>query len=617
MNRLFYTILFFALFQLHAFGQNDWSTFLGKKSYVTINYLPDYNYIPDGHLSVLPDSDGQYKMYWSEYRNSRTTGNTQFPESQRTLQPDTSIFGGRMGNEGPSNGVNDGGSWLMSVHRHSGDTLVGFYHGESHWYPRNGNYTAWKSLCVAYSYDNGFSWVDSGQIITSHKPKPETREWGGAGDCCVVWDSVNSRWNCYFQEHNIRMAVSYDPMGAPGTWIKYHDGSFDEAGLGGYSTPLNNLAQTGGANPSVHWNTFYKKWVMTFHGWDGGIYLTLSQDGITWDYPSKIVSKGEYNNWYPTIIGETDTKAGKLARLYYGEFYTSSGWRFLVGHDILFDSTSYDYGYVNAPWQVANLGGFNFAGKAGIRNDVLTITGTTNSESPEDDKLFYMHRHVVSQGEISARLSYQTDYNNKANSGLMMRSAVTAGSQYVSLSKKSVTDTVQVIYRTETNGPTVMESFETDANWLKINYSHSEAAIMVSQDGNDWVVLKSLAIDLPPDAYAGFYNTSHDETNFCTAKFDNIIFDFGDVGIDEEKYELIKVFPNPANDVLKISLDSNANYQQLHFKIFGIDGKMHKTGMVKPGKSTIDINELPKRQQFIMQLFEGSVLVFEDKFMRL
>ena len=37
--------------------------------------------------------------------------------------------------------------------------LIGFIHAEDHWYPRNSEAIAWKSIAVAYSYDNGETWI--------------------------------------------------------------------------------------------------------------------------------------------------------------------------------------------------------------------------------------------------------------------------------------------------------------------------------------------------------------------------------------------------------------------------------------------------------------------------
>lgn len=603
INRII--ILIFIALPFSAFSQDDWSVHLGKKTYVSIGHLHDYNYIPDGHLSVLPDSGGQYVMYWPEYRNSRTIGDTPFPESQRTLQPKETVFGGRMGNDGPSNGVNDGGAWLMSVHRYKGDTLIGFYHGESHWYPRNGNFTAWKSICVAYSYDNGFSWTDMGQIITSDKTKPDTPTWGGSGDCCVVWDSVNMRWNCYFQEHNIRLAVSEDPLGAPGTWKKYHEGDFLEEGFGGLSSPLSNLSQTGGANPSVHWNTFYDMWVMTFHGWDGGIYITRSSDGITWARPKKIIAKGEYNNWYPTIIGETDTKAARAARIYYGEFYTSSGWRFLAARDILFDSSYYNYGYINDPWESIQIGSFNYPGKAGIRNGVITITGTSNSPPEQYESLYFIYQDVGNSGELSAQLVYQTDHNNLANSGIMLRQSLNPGAAFLSISRKSSSDSLQINYRILEGQPQTILYLSVDDSWFKIAKQDSTIELMSSENGDLWISRMTLQVDFEGNLFAGIFNTSHDEMNFCTAKFENTVIDFVEaVGIRENNIDEVVMFPNPVYDYLHFSL--NHSYKQLIYKIIGLDSRVYNAGILTSPSALINVSELPGNQQYILHLFENS-----------
>jgi hypothetical protein len=605
--------LFLLALPFSALSQNDWSVHLGKKTYVSIGHLHDYNYIPDGHLSVLPDSNDEYVMYWSEYRNSRTTGNSQYPESQKTLQPEETVFGGRVGNEGPSNGVNDGGAWLMSVHRHNGDTLIGFYHGESHWYPRNGNFTAWKSICLAYSYDNGYSWKDIGQIITSDISKPDTPTWGGAGDCCVVWDSVNTRWNCYFQEHNIRLAVSDDPLGAPGTWKKYHNGAFLEEGLGGLSSPLMNLSQTGGANPSVHWNTFYNKWVMTFHGWDGAIYTTLSSDGITWAQPKRIIPKGDYNNWYPTIIGDTDTKAGKVARIYYGEFYTSSGWRFLAARDILFDTSYYNYGYIIDPWESTNIGSYNYPGKGGIRNEVITITGTSNSLEDQNESIYFMYQNVGANGEISTRLVYQTDYNTQAISGIMLRESLNVGSKFVSIGRKSSSDTLQIIYRSEDGQSQTIQNLLLSDTWLRITNKDSTIDLMSSENGNTWTNRMTIELELTGNLFAGVFNTSHDETTFCTAKFENTVLLFDDpVGFRENDIDELAIFPNPAGDYLYFNLHNS--YKDLKYNIVGLDGRMYKTGFLRVTEAMINVSELPGNQQYILQILKDSSSIIVGRF---
>lgn len=607
-------LVFIFLSQNILFCQNDWNVQLGEKTYVNINHIPNYQWIPDGHISVLPDGKGQYMMYWSEFENARTTGDSPFPEDQRNLEPGEPVFGGRAGNAGPSNGINDGGSWLMSVHRHNGDTLIGFYHGESHWYPRNGDFTAWKSICVAYSYDNGYTWEDKGPIVTSNTPKPETRTWGGAGDCCVVWDPDNARWNCYHQEHNIRLAVSYDPLGAPGTWKKYYNGAYHEEGLGGKSSAISDLSNVGGANPSVHWNTYFGKWVMTYHGWDGGIYVTLSSDGVDWEYPKKIISKQSYNRWYPTIIGESDTKAGKLARIYYAEF-NSSG-RQMAAQDILFDSikTNINYGDLTVPWEAQHVGSYSFPGKAGIQNGVVTITGTTNILFGAYDAFYYMHQKVTGNGEIFAALTSQTGVNNMAYSGIMLRSSTASGADYISISRKSLTDTLIISYRDANTQQGKTEAIPGNSNWLKIKKEDTDIELLISEDGISWNSAFSVSMELSNDFIAGLFTTSHNESNFCTATFENTQVNFSLVNVATVKSDDIRIYPNPAINKLFIHLREESDI--FSYKLIDISGKMYRKGEVKGHYSELDISDLPSDQYFIVQIFDGNYFMHSDKIFR-
>ena len=306
-----------------TFGQ--WSAELSPATKVenSIGY-PLYKWYPDGHISVIPDEE-EYIMFWAEFENYRSTGKSQFVEDQTKFDPIKSVFGRR----GNFDSWDNGGSWLMSVFRESGDNFIGFYHAEDHWYPHTSNDIAWKSLAVTYSSDKGKTWSTGNQIITSPTAKPATPTWGGSGDCCVVWDHINNRWMCYYQEHNILMAVSTEPKGAPGTWKKYYNGAFTEDGLGGQHTRLPGLENAPGGNPSVHWNTYLEKWVMVWHGWSPPkIYLSVSEDGVHWDEPkSIIVSSISGRAWYPTIIGSTDVEAGQIAKIYYADIASDFSYR--------------------------------------------------------------------------------------------------------------------------------------------------------------------------------------------------------------------------------------------------------------------------------------------------
>lgn len=85
--------------------------------------------------------------------------------------------------------------------------------------------------------------------------------------------------------HMARAPISSD--GAPGSWMKYHNGIFDEPGLGGNSTPVINRANVVAGfagNPNVSFNTFLNQYIAIVTGHDGFSYA-LSSNGIKWSSP--------------------------------------------------------------------------------------------------------------------------------------------------------------------------------------------------------------------------------------------------------------------------------------------------------------------------------------------
>ena len=58
-------------------------------------------------------------------------------------------------------------------------------------------------------------------------------------------------------------------------------GAFSEPGLGGRESFLTGLDAQGG-NPSVIWNAFLKRWVMTWQSWTGYVYISSSTDLLHW-----------------------------------------------------------------------------------------------------------------------------------------------------------------------------------------------------------------------------------------------------------------------------------------------------------------------------------------------
>lgn len=292
-------------------------------------------YWPDGKL--IPVKKGnQWQLFWGEATDALTVGDTPYPEDHISKLVNSSKIWGKEFVR--IDGFNDGGSWFIGIFPlEKAGSYVGFFHAESHW---DASGTAHKSIGVAYSDDYGATWRDPQPIITDKDPKPSTPAWTGLGDGCVVWDSRNSRYICYYQgkvaggANTLCMAASSDPAGAPGTWKKWDGNGFTieacdgKTGLGGENIAIENLTSMSGANPSVMWNTYLEKWVMVYATWGKRVVITYSEDALHWSKPVKILGSIKSPAWYPNLIGaDGDLTGGETVKIYWSHNQDDNGVR--------------------------------------------------------------------------------------------------------------------------------------------------------------------------------------------------------------------------------------------------------------------------------------------------
>lgn len=282
------------------------------------------SYAPDGHVSTVPSAlqPGTWLTFWGLSSSYRTTSSSPLP-SNISLSPTTGVLGSSQ-QVVPTDRV-AGGLWLFSVFRLPYGTWTGFYHEETHWTTTLN--TAWDTIGVAWSYDEGASWTVIGTVLNATEAMPTTPTWGGDGNQGVIWEPVTQRYICYYG--GISMAVSSDPLGTPGSWAKWEGAAFTGAGLGGADFRVANLSSVSGSNPSVHWNTFLQKWVMVYDANVGGLYISTSVDALAWEIPRLLTlsHNGGYAR-YPTITGpQGDLVSGSSSYLLYADFYKNDSTR--------------------------------------------------------------------------------------------------------------------------------------------------------------------------------------------------------------------------------------------------------------------------------------------------
>ena len=319
----------------------EWDQFtLSEKSVVSQEGIDMKGYWPDGKISVLQMSEGRYVCFWGEKYSYRTMADTPYPEKHISMvQVANRVFGQGINDV---EGFSDGGGWLTGVYPLKDGRMAGFFHAESHWRGNSGGH-AYKSIGVAYSSDGGVTWTKGDKILNVDYLKPQSPQWSGLGDGCVVFNSARNQFICYYSandgsDYKICMAVSDDPAGASGTWKKWDGVGFTGTGydsatdMGGKDVSIVGLRSVAGANPSVMWNKYRQKWIMVYASWSKILVMSFSEDGITWSNPIEIIGKNfSEAAGYPNLISSSgDAEGAKIVHLYYASNQRSNGTRDLA-----------------------------------------------------------------------------------------------------------------------------------------------------------------------------------------------------------------------------------------------------------------------------------------------
>jgi hypothetical protein len=275
-------------------------------------------------LQDATSATGPWMVFWPTGTSSVAVSSTPFPGPNEITNDNGPLI--------PSNFTWDnGGGWVNSVFRVGSNTLVAFFHAEHHYgctdsppqlcpyATLNGKGDFWASGGVAYSSDNGQTWGQAAQFLTSAEPQPTTPTLGGDNFQSVVWNFQTHQWVAFYGCHGGLSceAVSSDPLGRPGTWFNYVHGSFSQSALGSDGTPLPGFTHIGGVLYSVQYDASLGVWI----GWGreaatGGVYVTASSDLVNWSTPQQVFN-GPLT-MYPIMVGSEGTQVvGTTGLLYF------------------------------------------------------------------------------------------------------------------------------------------------------------------------------------------------------------------------------------------------------------------------------------------------------------
>jgi hypothetical protein len=298
------------------------------------------NYMPGGVDSNSPAFwvDGQYRMLNSAGFPLLSTGLNQFHLDETDWVESARI------NHMPI--------WIEAAWTDPDGVLFAWYHHEPGGLCKGSNLTAPK-IGALVSFDGGRAFDDLGIVLEASEPIDCSAKngffGGGHGDFSVIPDRAGEYLYFLFSTYGgevssqgiamARMSVA-DRFGPAGAVWKYHDGAWNQPGLGGLVNPIFTAKKSWMAadtdslwGPSVHFNPSINRFVILMSraccepGWkQEGVYITYNRDvddPAGWTEPVKLLDDSQIGygpGWYPQVLGlgpdETDTRAGQKARLY-------------------------------------------------------------------------------------------------------------------------------------------------------------------------------------------------------------------------------------------------------------------------------------------------------------
>ncbi len=213
--------------------------FTGPEETVISNGQWGLNWLPDENISFIKSGGNVHVWFAARKESYYLRGPT--IESLQPHQVDVN------GNAVPvllpsgSDFDRDYAGSASVIRAANGSDLLMFYHAEDQ---TCGGDNAKVGIGLARSSDGGATWTKQGQIISSPQVPTDCNYSGfrGAGNPSVFVSQDSQYIYMYYMEwlstrpDSISLArAARTSDGIPGSWFKYHNGNFNEPGLGGAS----------------------------------------------------------------------------------------------------------------------------------------------------------------------------------------------------------------------------------------------------------------------------------------------------------------------------------------------------------------------------------------------
>lgn len=172
-----------------------------------------------------------------------------------------------------------------------------------------------------------------------------------------------------------------------------------------------------------------------------------------------------------------------------------------------------------APWQVRDIGSPTVAGYSSYADGVYTIRGAGGDIWGDTDEFHYVYQTLSGDGEIVARVTSQSQTDDWAKSGVMIKETAAEGSKYALL---AATPANGLSFQYNFNGEGGGGSYAFPNAWLKLKRTGNAFTAYKSVNGIDWSLVGQTNIDMATDVTVGLAVCSHKYDTLNASVFDNV-----------------------------------------------------------------------------------------------
>lgn len=176
-----------------------------------------------------------------------------------------------------------------------------------------------------------------------------------------------------------------------------------------------------------------------------------------------------------------------------------------------------------APWASRDVGGVATAGKACQDGGVYSVYGSGADIWGSADEFHYMYQTLTGDGEIIARITAQTNTNNWAKTGVMIRESLNPDSKHA-FAALTPANGLRMQYRENTGGSSggIGGGSGSAPIWLKLERTGNVFRAYRSGDGTNWTEYASRTISMRETVYYGIAVTSHSDGDLSTGLATNV-----------------------------------------------------------------------------------------------